>query len=154
MNGPRTAREALIVEALGEVALLLDRVEALTTSMDAGRLALGNASAELSGRLNDFETRMASVTRQVQTRAIEHIVHRIGKATSDAVETQASAMQTAARLAFSGQVDSQVARLTKALQRASERADRPWEHWLTYVATAVASAAVTWLVFSSIALKC
>ena len=154
MNGPTTAREALIVEALGEVALLIDRVEALTSSMEVGRLALSDASAQLSGRLNAFETRMASVTQQVQTRAIEHIVRRTGQAASDAIESQASAMRTAARLAFSGEVDSQVACLTRALQRASERADRPWEHWLTYVATAVASAVVTWLVASSFSLKC
>jgi DUF971 family protein len=154
MNRPTTAREALIAEALGEVALLVDRVEALTSSMEVGRLALANASAELSRGLNAFETRMASVTQQVQTKAIEHIVRRTGKATSDIIESQASAVQAAARLAFSGQVDSQVARLTKALQRANERADRPWEHWLTYVATAVASAALTWLMASSIALKC
>lgn len=154
MSGPTTAREALIVETLGEVALLLDRVEALTSSMEVGRLALASASAELSGGLSAFETRMASVTQQAQARAIEHIVRRTGKATSNAIESQASAMQAAARLAFSTQVDSQVARLTKALQRVSERVDRPWEHWLTYVATAVASAVVTWLVASSSALKC
>lgn len=48
-HGPTTALEALIAEALGEVALLLDRVEILISSMEVERLALANASAELSG---------------------------------------------------------------------------------------------------------
>jgi len=34
MNRAGTAREALIVEALGDVALLLDRVESLTASVE------------------------------------------------------------------------------------------------------------------------
>jgi len=43
MNQPTTVREALIVEALGDVALLLDRVDSLTSSMEVGRLALAHA---------------------------------------------------------------------------------------------------------------
>ena len=37
MNPPSTAREALIAEALGDVARLIDRVEALTPAMDKAR---------------------------------------------------------------------------------------------------------------------
>ena len=48
MNRPTSAREALIVEALGDVALLLDRVESLMSSMETGRLELANASAHLT----------------------------------------------------------------------------------------------------------
>lgn len=149
MNGPATAREALIVEALGEVALLLDRIESLTSSMEVGRLALANASAELDSRLKAFEARTTSVAQQVQVRAIEHIIKRTAKAASDSVESQARAMNAAARLAFSAQVDSNLARLTSLLQQTLHRVDRPWDLWLTHAATAAASAAVTWWVVSS-----
>ena len=100
------------------------------------------------------EALTASLAQQAETRAIEHIVRRTNKATIDSIESQARAVNTAARLAFSAQVDSQLARLTAALQRASERIDRPWEQWLAYLAMSFASAAVTWVVASSMAFKC
>ncbi len=149
MSDPATAREALIVEALGEVALLLDRVESLTSSMEVGRLGLVNASEELDSRLKAFELRTASVAQQVQVKAIEHIVRRTGRATSDSIELQARAMNVAARLAFSTEVDSNLARLTRLLQQVLHRVDRPWDLWLTHAATAAVSAAFTWWIVSS-----
>jgi len=153
MNRPSTAREALIVEALGEVASLLDRVESLTSSMEAGRLALANASAELDHRLKDFQGATTAMTQQVQARAIDHIVRRTGKATTDSIEAQARAMSSAARLAFSTQVDSTLGRLNQSLHEAVHRVDRPWDLWLTHAATAAVSAVLTWWVVSSFAVR-
>lgn len=149
MSEPTTAREALIVEALGEVALLLDRFESVTSSMEVGRLGLANASAELEGRLRAFEAGTASVAQQVQAKAIEHIVRRTAKATTEAVELQTRAMTAAARVAFSAEVDSNLARLTRLLQQTLHRIDRPWELWLTHAATAAVSSAFTWWAVSS-----
>ena len=149
MSEPTTAREALIVEALGEVALLLDRVESVTSSLEVGRLGLANASAGLDSRLKAFEAGTAAVAQQVQAKAIEHIVRRTAQATIDAIELQARAMTAAARLAFSSEVDSNLARLTRSLQQVLHWVDRPWDLWLTHAATAAVSAAFTWWVISS-----
>ena len=153
MNGPSTAREALIVEALGEVALLLERVESLASSMEASRLALANANAELGDRLRAFEAGVSSITQQVKTRAVEHILQRAADATRSAIETQAQAMNEAARLAFSTQVDSNVARLATTLQQVTKRVDRPWDTWLTHAATAIVSAMLPWFVAASFGFK-
>jgi hypothetical protein len=153
MNQPTTAREALIVEALGEAALLLDRIEALASSMELGRLALANAGAELDSRLKAFETGTALLAQRAQASAVEHIIRHTGKATSDSIESQARAMNAAARAAFSVQVDSSLANLTNALQRVLQRVDRPWDLWLTHAATAATSAALTWSVVSSFVLR-
>lgn len=153
MNRPTTAREALIVEALGEVALLLDRIESLTSSMEVGRLALANASAELGDRLKAFEAGIASVSQKVQASAAEQLVRRAVKATSDSIETQTRSMNAAARLAFSEQVDSNLARLTASLQQVLQRVDRPWDLWLTHAATAAVSAAVTWWAVGAFAFR-
>ena len=153
MSEPSTAREALIVEALGSVASLLDRVESVSSSMEVGRLELANASARLDSRLKAFESGTASVAQTVQVKAIEHIIRRTGQATSDSIESQARAMSAAARLAFAGQVDSELARLTASLQRVIHRVDRPWDVWLTHAATAAVSAAVTWWIVSAFALR-
>ena len=149
MSQPTSAREALIAEALGDVAFLLDRVDSLTSSMEVGRLALANASAELDSRLKAFVVGTAAVGQQVQAKAIEHIVRRTAKATTDATQMQAGAMTAAARLAFSAEVDSNLARLTRALHQVLHRVDRPWDLWLTHAATAAVSAAFTWWAVSS-----
>lgn len=153
MNRPATAREALIVEALGDVALMLDRVESLTSSMEASRLALANTNAELGDRLKAFEAGLSSITQQAKARAVEHIIRRAADATSSAIDTQARAMNEAARLAFSTHVDSNLARLTTTLQQVLRRVDRPWDTWLTHAATAVASAALPWFVAASFGFK-
>ena len=153
MSRPSTAREALIVEALGEVARLLEQVESLESSMEVGRLALANASEDLVERLKDFDAGMASIAMRVQASAVDHIIKRTGKAASESLESQARAMNAAARLAFSGQFESNLARLTASLQQVIHRVDRPWDLWLTHAATAGVSAAITWWVTSSHALR-
>lgn len=153
MRGLNTAREALIVEALGDVARLLDRVEALPSSMEAARLALADASTELSDRLKAFEGEIASLTQQAKVKVVEHVVRCTNEAARASIETQARAMSAAARLAFSSQVDSNLARLTTTLQQVIRRVDSPWDLWLTHAATAAVSAAITWWVVSSFACR-
>jgi len=77
MNRAGTAREALIVEALGDVALL-----------------------------QAFDTSLSSMTQQAKSKAIEHIVRRTGEAARQSIETQTRAMNEAARLAFMGQAEA------------------------------------------------
>jgi hypothetical protein len=153
MNRPTTAREALIVEALGDVARLLDRVESLQSSMDAARLALVKENAALGNRLNSFATGMSSITQQAKIKAVEHIVQRTNDATRQSIDAQTRAMNVAARLAFTEQLTPTLARLTVSLQQLVQRVDRPWELWVTHAATAASSAALTWFVASSFALK-
>ena len=151
MSAPSTAREALIVEALGDIVSLMDRVEALASSMDAARLALDNAGSELCDRLRDFEAGMTAVTQQVKIKAVEHIARRAGEATNIAIDQQTRAMNTAARLAFSAQVDSNLSRLVSSLQQVLHQVVRPWELWLTHAATSLVSIVGTWWVVSSFA---
>jgi len=153
MNSPSSAREALIVEALGEMARLLDRVEALTLSADTTRTALESASAQLNRDLASLSTDILIVTQQAKVGVVEHVLKRVNKATSDAMAAQAQAMASAARLAFSEQADSNLARLTKLLGQVVHRVDRPWETWMAHVATAVASSLVTCSIYSWFTLR-
>jgi len=143
MNSPSSAREALIVEALGEVARLLDRVEALTVSADTTRIALECASAQLSRDLASLGTDIQVVAHQAKVGVVEHVLKRVNKATGDAMAAQAQAMASAARLAFSEQADSNLARLTKLLGQVAHQVDHPWETWMTHAATAIASSLVS-----------
>lgn len=150
MSAPTSAREALIVEALGEVARLLDRVESLTSSIDVARLALAAASAQLDGRLTAFESGMALLAQQAKVKTVEHILQRTGEAARQSIAAQSRAMSEAARVAFTDQVDSVLARFNAVLQQFIQRTERPWYSWLSHAATAVSSAAITWLMVTPI----
>lgn len=145
MNPPTTAREALIAEALGDIAHLLDRVESLNSAMDSRRVGLEQASAQLDARLGAFGAGMASITHQAKTKVVEHILQRTGEAARQTADVQTRAMEEAARLAFAAQVEPMLARVNASFRQIAHRVDRPWELWLTHAATAAVSAAATWL---------
>ncbi len=73
MSGANSAREALIVETLGEVAALIDRLEAVAPALDASRLALVSASKELGRQIGGIEHRMIALTDGAKVQAIKHI---------------------------------------------------------------------------------
>lgn len=147
MSGPNTAREAFIVETLGEVAALIDRVEAVAPALDASRLALINASAELAGQVTAFERRMAGITENVKVQAVKHIARRTDELARSSLEAQTRAMEEAARMLFRTEVGPALQRVMLPLRHLADlaqRGARPWEHWLTHAATAVAASALTW----------
>lgn len=147
MSPPSTAREALIVEAIGEVAALIDRVEALGPALDRSRLSLIHASTELAGHVTAFESRMAGITENAKVQAVKHIARRTDEMARNSLDAQTRAMEEAARLMFRTEVGPAIQRLTMPLQHLAElaqRGARPWERWLTHVATAVVASGLTW----------
>ena len=153
MNPPSTAREALIAEALGDVARLIDRVEALTPAMDRARQALAQANAQWVHRVIGFEGRMAAITENAKTKAIEHIARRTDEVARRSLDQQTLAMTEAARALFNAELGQALQRITTSLQPLVERVERPWELWLTYAATAAAASAATWAVTIYLLLK-
>lgn len=147
MNGASSAREALIAETLGEMAGLLDRVEAVAPALDASRLALINASTELAGQVTAFESRMAGITENAKVQAVKHIARRTDEITRVSAEAQTRAMEEAARMLFRTEVGPALQRVAMPLQHLADLAHRgahPWRHWLTHAATAAAASATTW----------
>jgi len=149
MNRTTTAREALIAEALGDVALLLDRVDGLTSSMEAGRLALAQASSDLAERVRLFDTDIASITQRAQVRAVEYIVRRSAETARVSNESQTRAMGDAVRHAVAAEVHPALQRLGATLQLLVQRLEHPRDCWLTHAATATVSASLAWLVAGS-----
>ena len=140
-----TAREALIVETIGDIAALLDRVEALGPTIDGSRQAAVDASAQLSAALEALEGRMAVVSEAARTQVVRHIVQRTEEAARRAQDTQSRAIAAAAREAFRGEVERAIQRLAQAMQAARSAEPPVWEAWLTHAATAVTASAATWL---------
>jgi hypothetical protein len=144
VSPPGTAREALIAEAIGDVALLLDRAEALQPAMLESTQALIGAQAQLARQLADFETRVAALTEKAKVQAVKHILVRTDEAARRSVAAQTRAMADAAQTLFKTEIDPALQRLATPLQRLMQRVDRPWEHWLTHAATAAVASATTW----------
>jgi hypothetical protein len=64
------------------------------------------------------------------------------------LDAQTRAMEEAARMLFRTEVGPALQRVAVPLQHLADlahRGARPWEHWLTHAATAVAASALTWM---------
>lgn len=145
MTEPTTAREALIVEAVGEAARLIRQVEVLAPVLDEMCQALLQADTQLRDTLAGFESRMAAITEDAKTRTVQHLAARVDEATRRSIEQQSRAMADAARVAFGAELDATTQRLQLALQRLIERPELRWERWLTHLAAAATASAATWI---------
>lgn len=144
MNDPVAAREALMIEAIGEAGNLIESVRGLTPVLqDIGR-EIAQADASLRANLTAFEGRMAAITENAKTRTVQHLAARADEATRRSIELQGRAMADAARVAFGAEFGVTLQRLQSALQALIERSDRRWERWLTHTAAAATASAATW----------
>jgi len=144
MADPTTLREALIVEALGDAAKLIRKVEALAPALDQSRQALADAHSGLADQLAAFESQVAALTEKAKVQAVKHILARTDEAARRSVDLQGRAMADAARVAFGAELGATMQRLQSALQPLIERPQRRWETWLTHAAAAATASAATW----------
>lgn len=146
MNGPGSAREALIAEVVGDLARMFDRAEALERSMALSRQALADAHSRLGDQLAAFEAQVTALTERAKVQAVRHIVARTDEAARRSIDQQSRAMADAARAAFDAELGATVHRLHSMLHPLVGRQRRPWERWLAHAAIAVAASSVTWVI--------
>lgn len=140
MNRPATAREALVAELIGDVAILLERMESLRPAVDEATQALVDAAERVAGSVGPLQTQIAGVAKQTQVQAVQHISVRAQQLASAMIVEQSAAMTQAAQSIVREQVGPTLQRLTAALERVIRRADRPWDMWLMHAGTAAVSA--------------
>jgi hypothetical protein len=145
MTAPTTAREALIVEAIGDVARLMRDVEALAPTLDQSCRALEQASSSLRDDLAGFERRIAALTENAKTQAVKYMAARAEEAARRSIDLQSRAMADAARVAFGVELGATMQRLQVALQPLLKQRERRWETWLAHTAAAAAASAATWI---------
>jgi hypothetical protein len=131
VNEPVGAREALLIEAIGEVVNLIDSVDRLTPG-------LREATREID--LAGFESQVLALTEKAKVQAVKHILARTDEAARRSIEQQSRAMADAARVAFGADLGATMQRL----QSLQERPGRRWEQWLTHAAAAATASAATW----------
>ena len=139
MSDPVTAREALLIEAIGEVSNLIDSVDRLTPELQEMRCEIDRASTGLRDSLAAFEGQVLALTEKSKVVAVKHILARTEEAARQATALHSRAMADAARVAFGAEVGAALQRL-KSLH---ERPERRWEQWLTHAAAAATASAGT-----------
>ena len=143
MTAPATAREALIVETIGEVARLIEAVEALAPILKDSCQDLQRANTGLRTELAAFERRIAVIAENAKTQAVKHIVARADEAAGRSIDQQGRAMADAARVAFGAELGATMQRLQTMLQPLLEQHRTVWRRWLTHAAAAAAGSGTT-----------
>ena len=140
MNHPGSAREVLIAEAIGDLARLLERAEALQPAMLESRQALVNAHAQLADQLTTFETHVAALTEKAKVQAVKHILARTEEAARQSVQVQTRALTEAAQAIFMEEI-------RKELQRDSvpHQTQQRWGRLLGHAVTAALASLLTWV---------
>ena len=144
MSNPTTAREALIVEAIGDVAKLIQQVQSLAPSLDASCQALGLASIALRDELTGFDKRVTAIAEHTKVQAVKYVVARTEDAARRSIDQQSRAMADAARVAFGAELGATMQRLQTTLQPLIGRRGPQWDRWLTPAAAAAVASAATW----------
>ena len=139
MNHPGSAREVLIAEALGDLARLLERAEALQPAMLESRQALVEAHVRLADQLATFETHVAALTEKAKVQAVKHILARTDEAARQSVQMQTLAMTEAAQAVFKEEIN-------QVLQRRSlpHQHQQRWGQLLGHAVTAAVASLLTW----------
>lgn len=144
MSAPSTAREALLAEAIGDVAGLLQQIEALKPALTEICQVLEQASTTLADDLAGFQRQVAVITENAKVQAVRHMATRTDEATRRAIEAQSRAMADTARAAFAAELGTSIQHLQATLQALRERPNRSWEDWLLHLSIAVTSSVATW----------
>lgn len=100
----RSAREALIVEALRGVDTVLAAADAVGERLSASSQRLESAAAGLTAAGTVYSAEVAQLTEATKKALAEYIERRASAATSHALAEHRKAMKDAATLAFADQL--------------------------------------------------
>lgn len=145
MSDPVAAREALLLEAIGEASNVFDAMERLIPEIQAAGREIARATTVLDNGLAAFDAHVTALAEKTKVQTVKHILARTDEAALRSVELQARAMADAARVAFGAEIGAALQRLHPAEQKRTDRPERPWEPWLTHAAAAAVGSAATWI---------
>lgn len=107
MNGkPSTAKEALVAELLGDVQVLIDRVEKADASTKATADALNDATNNYRQQVDDMTARLRSETANIILKTTEHAAKCL-------VGQQSATLQKAAAIAMTQALNEQLLKRTR-----------------------------------------
>ncbi len=126
-------REALVVEALGDIAVMLERLEAITPALASTCDAVMSAAESLKTSSVDAESRFTAFTQHAVTHLSTHLARRAEELVRAAVEVEAQALHATGRRILHKELEPPVQRLVRALNDTAHRR----LHWASVAAGAV-----------------
>lgn len=148
MTAQANAREALLIEALGEMATVVDRVESLVPLLQETRQSLIDAKVQLSKQLRAAEGHMVALTEHAKKVAVTHIAQRTDEIARHSQQRQLVEMHDLAHKALDAEIRPTLEQLIAPLNRLARQAEqreRTWadrKQWLTYLTIASGSSVV------------
>jgi len=124
---------------------LLDRIEAMTCTLETTRQELESVGADLTQRLDAIDGRVQAIAQRAAIGLVERLAQHAGQALRTAVASESRVIADASQRALVDRLDPLLRRLSSLLDE-RRRFDRPWEIWLTHAATAIFSGLATWSV--------
>lgn len=143
MSGPSSAREALIAETLGEMAAILDRVEAVGPMLSEACTAVTQASALLAAQAAAVDSRVAAITDAGAAQAIQRVARRADDLVRVAAQAETQAMEAAARKLFREELGPALQRLAVIVDRSAGLRRAVAASWWAHAVTALAASAIT-----------
>jgi hypothetical protein len=144
MNSPRTTREALIAEMLGDLDLLLARVEALPALVATAKERLTSTVTALDNAGDKYRMAITAFTEQAKTELAEYLDRKTIEVSSKTVEEQRAAIQEAACEAFHSEASDKAANLGLVLGEAAKEFRRSmWSRLMEHAITALISSSFT-----------
>lgn len=148
MKDPGLAREALIVEVLGDMAALLDRIEKLGPALASTTGAITLASTKLEAQAASMEARMATLAAHTQEQVVKHIARRTTELVRSAAEAESRSMAAFARALLHAELNPALRSLIQSAQacaaNSGNRAGSGRTLWWACAVTATGSSIPTW----------
>ncbi|GEM_PF-1012498 len=147
---PRTAREALFLETLGELDRLITQVDALPKTLVSAEASLTATISALSDAGDKYRLAVTAFSDQAKADLTEFIERKALLALSKTTEEQRAAMQEAARLAFRAEAADKAAELAATLRKCAAELrqagrSRLIEHAITALIAATAATSLFYL---------
>ena len=98
---PRTAREALVAEMLGDIDVLLSRSEALPAKMAAVEAQLAASTAILDAAGDRYKMTICAFSEQAKAELTAYLQRKAGQASEQLLEEQRQAIEQAMSRALS-----------------------------------------------------
>lgn len=148
--GASTAREALIAEAICEVARLIRQVEALTPAMEKITQTLQRTDVQLHETLAGFEDRLEEVSECTQAEAVQQLEKQINESIRQLLVRICGALSAATQQVFQGQLGTTLHRqqvvlqeLQTLLQALAKQREAWWVPWATHASAVVLATSLT-----------
>ena len=144
MNEPRTAREALIAEMLGDLDGLLARIEAIPAFIDTSEERFINTITALDKAGDKYRLTIAEFTELAKADLAEYLDRKTIEVSLKSAEDQRVVLQKVTQDIFRSEVSNQITKLNLVINDAAKqiRYSR-WSRFIEYAITALISSGFT-----------